>query len=137
MAVTAAPTTTPSIGFSKSRKRFLNSGTFANPSTAFDMVSIPNISVAKPSKIVPVSLLLLDFKNIVITMPKTARTGVNEVGFKSFTKRLSPSIPASDKIQAVTVVPMFAPIITFIAWRSFITPELTKPTTITVVAEEL
>ena len=34
------------------------------------------------------------------------------------------------------VVPMFAPMITHTAWRSVIMPEFTKPTTITVVAEE-
>ncbi len=37
----------------------------------------------------------------------------------------------------VTVVPIFAPIITPTAWYKFIKPALTKPTTITVVAEEL
>ena len=37
---------------------------------------------------------------------------------------------------AVMVVPMLAPIMIHTACRSFIIPELTKPTTITVVAEE-
>ena len=36
----------------------------------------------------------------------------------------------------VMVVPMLAPMITPTAWRSVIMPEFTKPTTITVVAEE-
>ena len=34
------------------------------------------------------------------------------------------------------LVPMFAPMMMPIAWNSFIMPELTKPTTMTVVAEE-
>ncbi len=38
---------------------------------------------------------------------------------------------------AVTVVPIFAPIMTQLQDRSFKIPALTRPTTITVVAEEL
>ncbi len=70
-------------------------------------------------------------------MPIKARIGVKEDGFKSFIKKLSPLIPLSESIHAVIVVPTLAPIITFIACFKFIIPELTKPTTITVVAEEL
>ena len=44
--------------------------------------------------------------------------------------------PNTAMIQAVIVVPMFAPIITPIAWASDSRPALTKPTTITVVALE-
>jgi len=47
-----------------------------------------------------------------------------------------PSTPASTNIHPVAVVPIFAPIIMPMAFASFIMPELTKPTTITVVAEE-
>ena len=36
----------------------------------------------------------------------------------------------------VIVVPMFAPMMIHTAWRSVIMPEFTKPTTMTVVAEE-
>ena len=46
-------------------------------------------------------------------------------------------MPDRLKIQAVTVVPTLAPIIMPMAWLSCMTPELTKPTTMTVVAEEL
>ena len=70
-------------------------------------------------------------------MPTSARTGVNDDGFKRLTHTFSLLMPDNDKIQLVTVVPTFAPIITLIAWRRFISPELTKPTTITVVADEL
>ena len=45
-------------------------------------------------------------------------------------------MPVSERIQLVIVVPMFAPMITPTAWESFMMPELTKPTTMTVVAEE-
>ena len=39
-------------------------------------------------------------------------------------------------IQPVMEVPRIAPIVTLIAWRSFIMPEFTKPTTMTEVAQE-
>ena len=47
-----------------------------------------------------------------------------------------PSIPARTRIQPVAVVPILAPMIMPTALASFIIPEFTKPTTITVVAEE-
>ena len=65
----------------------------------------------------------------------TARIGEKEEGLNSWTMP-SPSRPASEMIQAVTVVPTLAPMMMPTAWVSFITPELTKPTTITVVADE-
>ena len=62
--------------------------------------------------------------------------GVKEEGFSSRTKKLEPSMPPRLRIQAVTVVPMFAPMMTLMACFRVISPELTKPTTMTVVAEE-
>ncbi len=44
------------------------------------------------------------------------------------------SVMFKDTKNAVTVVPMFAPIMIPTAWFKFIKPALTKPTTITVVA---
>ena len=44
--------------------------------------------------------------------------------------------PKAEIIQAVTVVPMFAPIITPIDWESVNSPAFTKLTTMTVVADE-
>ena len=69
-------------------------------------------------------------------IPISARMGVKLEGFSSWRNRLSPSIPPRDRIQAVTVVPTLAPIMTLMACPRVIMPELTKPTTITVVAEE-
>ena len=137
MPVSTAPTSTPKIGFSNIRNRLRKAGTSASPETAADIVSIPNISVAKPSRIVPVSFFLSDLENIRNTVPTSASTGVKEVGLRSRMKKLSPEMPPRLKIHAVTVVPMFAPIITPMDCRSVISFELTKPTTITVVAEEL
>jgi hypothetical protein len=44
--------------------------------------------------------------------------------------------PMREIIQAVIVVPIFAPIITPIAWTNVSKAAFTKPTTNTVVAEE-
>ena len=104
--------------------------------TAPDIVSIPNIKVAKPKRIIPVSFFFSPLRNMYIMMPTRARTGVKVVGLKSC-KIPPPSIPLKLRIHAVTVVPTFAPRITLMACLSVIKPELTKPTTITVVAEEL
>ena len=70
-------------------------------------------------------------------MPISAKIGVKEDGFRSLIKKLSPEIPPKLKIHAVTVVPTFAPMITLIACFKVMSPEFTKPTTMTVVAEEL
>ena len=70
-------------------------------------------------------------------MPISASIGVNDVGFNSFITKLSLEIPPRLSIHAVTVVPIFAPIITPMDCLSVIIPEFTKPTTITVVADEL
>ena len=70
-------------------------------------------------------------------MPIKASTGVKEEGFNSRTKRFPLSIPARLSSQAVMVVPMLAPIITLMACFKVIRLELTKPTTMTVAAEEL
>jgi len=71
-----------------------------------------------------------------IIRPISAKMGVNEEGFKRLIKKLSPFIPLRLKTHAVTVVPRLAPIMTLVACESVISPELTKPTTITVVADD-
>ena len=67
----------------------------------------------------------------------SARTGVKELGLSSRSQTLELSIPPRLRSHAVTVVPTFAPMMTLMACRSVISPELTKPTTMTVVADEL
>ena len=51
-------------------------------------------------------------------------------------KKFELSIPVRLNSQDVTVVPILAPIIMPIACESFIMPEFTNPTTITVVADD-
>lgn len=85
----------------------------------------------------PISLFLSFLENIMTATPITASTGVKLDGFKSFNKNTSPpSIPDRLNIHAVTVVPTFAPIMMEIVCESFMMPELTKPTSMTVVAED-
>ena len=67
----------------------------------------------------------------------SARTGVKELGLSSRSQTLELSMPPRLRSHAVTVVPPFAPMMTLMACRSVISPELTKPTTMTVVADEL
>ena len=70
-------------------------------------------------------------------IPMPASSGENEDGLSSLKNRVLPSMPVSDSSHEVMVVPMFAPMMTPTAWPSFMMPELTNPTTMTVVADEL
>ena len=135
-AVRIAPTIIPRIGFSNAVKRDVNSGTPAKGFTAPLIVSIPNIRTAKPTRIVPISFFLSSFTNRSRITPINASTGEKEDGFSRLTKKLPLSIPARLSSQDVTVVPILAPMMTPTAWDSCIIPELTKPTIITVVADE-
>ena len=135
-AVSTAPTIIPSTGFVNSVKRFVNCGTSVSGFTAPDICSIPNISTAKPRRIVPIFFflsVLLVMKRII---PITASIGVKDEGLSIFIKKLSPLIPERLSIHDVTVVPTFAPIIMPTACLSCIIPAFTKPTTITVVADD-
>ena len=114
----------------------VNCGTSASGSTALLMASIPVIKMAKPTKILPMSCTFCFLTNIIQTTPIIAKTGEKDDGFNKLTNKLSPSIPVRLKIHEVAVVPIFAPIIMPTACDSRIMPELTKPTTITVVAED-
>ena len=60
MPVSTAPASTPSTGLENIIRMLRNWGTSLRPDTAPDMVSMPNISVAKPSRIMPVSFCLPD-----------------------------------------------------------------------------
>ena len=137
MAVRIAPAATPRTGLRNMSRMLRNSGTSCSPATALLMVCMPNIRTAKPRRIVPVSFFLSFLAVMVRITPMRARMGVNEVGLSSWMKKLPPSRPVRLRIQAVTVVPTLAPMITPMAWRRESRPEFTKPTTMTVVAEEL
>ena len=117
-------------------RKLANSGISASGLTASLIVSIPNIRMAKPTRMLPTSRFFPSLHSIIRIIPITAMTGEKLSGLSSFIKRLSPCMPVRLRIHAVMVVPTFAPIIIPIACESFIIPELTKPTAITVVADE-
>ncbi len=136
IAVSTAPASTPSTGFLKATNSRVNSGTSFNGATASDMVCMPNIRIAKPKRMPPTFFFLLSFTNRYRIIPTTASSGENEEGFSRRTKIESPCRPDKLSTHAVTVVPTLAPMIMPTACDSSIMPELTKPTTITVAAEE-
>ena len=63
-AVSTVPARSPRTGIWNLRNICPNSGMFFSPETAPDIVSIPNISVAKPSRIIPVSFFVRFLVNI-------------------------------------------------------------------------
>ena len=136
IAVSIAPNIIPRIGFENMVKRSVNPGTSFNPLTALLIPSIPVIRMANPIRSPPILCFFSFLENIRKTIPINASNGENVVGLKRLTRRLSLSSPDRLRIQDVAVVPMFAPIIIYTACLSFIMPEFTNPTTITVVAEE-
>ena len=136
IAVSTAPATTPSTGFSNIKKRFLKPSISASGFTAPLIVSIPIIRIAKPAKIEPMSFFLLLFVKSKRQTPISARIGAKEDGFNIWITKFSPSIPVRLKIQDVIVVPIFAPMIIPTACFNCMIPEFTNPTTITVVAED-
>ena len=70
-------------------------------------------------------------------IPMRANISEKTEGFRSFKKTLSPlSMPARDRIHAVSVVPMSEPNITPTVCGRSMMPELTNPTSMTVIADE-
>ena len=136
IAVRTAPAIIPRTGFENMVRIPVNSGTFASGFTAPLMVSIPVIRIAKPIMIVPASFFFSFLENMIRQTPMSARAGENDVGFKRRTKKFPHSIPVRLRSQEVAVVPMLAPMMMPTACVSFMMPEFTKPTTMTVVAED-
>ena len=132
-----APAAMPRTGLPKAVMRLVNEGLSARPATESLIVSIPNISTAKPRRIPPTSFFVDSPLQAIMSMiPTAARTGENDEGLSRVSQRVLPSIPVRDNIQEVMVVPTFAPIMMPTACPSFMMPEFTNPTTITVVAED-
>lgn len=78
------------------------------------------------------SLLLI----ISMITPMNATMGEKFSGLSICRNTLLLSIPDRLRIHAVSVVPMLAPKITLMVWPNSMIPELTRPTSITVVADE-
>ena len=110
IAVRIRPASIPSSGFVNMVSRCVNCGTSFNGSTAELIAFIPNISTANPSKMLPTSLCLSFFDDIIRSRPMIARIGENEVGFSIWIKKLLLWIPERLRIHDVIVVPTLAPI---------------------------
>ncbi len=135
-AVSTSPASIPRSGLENCVRMPVNSGTSAKGFTAPLMVSMPIIRMANPSRIVAIFLRLSLWENNKIPTPTMASTGEKEVGLHRRTRKEELSIPAAPRIQEVMVVPILAPMMMPAACCSFMIPAFTKPTTITVVAEE-
>ena len=136
MAVTASPIRVPSTGLLNISRMDVKRLSSARGATASDIVSIPNIRMANPIRIIPILCFFSFLENMRKQMPISARTGENEEGLSRLIHTAFPLTPVRESSQEVTVVPMLAPMITPTACSSFMIPELTKPTTMTVVADE-
>ena len=86
----------------------------------------------------PMSFRLCFFEKQNRSIPAKASIGVKVAGLKRLRIVLAPLpvIPVVLRSHDVTEVPRLAPMITPVACLRVISPELTKPTTITVVAED-
>jgi len=100
------------------------------------MVCIPTIRMENPSIMSPTFLKPDFFTNILKIIPMIATIAEIVAVDSSCAIPFEPSMYDRHKIQPVTLVPMLAPMMIPIACATFIIPEFTKPTTITVVAEE-
>ena len=135
-AAITVPASMPMIGWENITSRFVKAGTSASGLTAPDIICMPNISIAKPRKMLARSRRLRCREDMWISMPAKAMAGVNVAGFSRSVYQAPPLMPAVDSIQPVTVVPTFAPTISGMVCRSVMMAELTKPTAMTVVAAE-
>ena len=126
----------PRTGREKWTSRSSKPGTSFSGATALLIMAIPIIMVPKPIRILPISFLRSERANICIATPTRATKGMIVDGFSRIITGESLWIPFRLRSQAVAVVPRFAPIISPTACDSFMMPELTRPTAITVAAED-
>jgi len=92
------------------------------------MYSMPRKSTPKPSRIVPTLL-------IVRVRPPVWRRKPRATAGRAYSSIFSPPNPAMDTSHAVAVVPTLLPIITPMDCLRVSRPALTRPMTMTVVAE--
>ena len=132
IAVTTAPARIPRKGFAPREMNIvLNASDSLKGFTASDIVLIPMNRIPKPMMMPATSLLFAFLPTREIITPTITAKGARVEGLRNFAHS------AEDTSQPVIVVPILAPMITLIACVRFIRPAFTKPTTITVVAEEL
>ena len=113
MPVTMAPEKTPRSGFLKAVMRDTKLSISFKGSIDEDIMVSPCMRIENPKSIEPISLFFCFFAAIMRAIPISAKINEKHEGFKSFKNMLSPeSMPARDKIHAVSVVPMSEPKIT-------------------------
>ena len=111
-------------------------GSSRSGDTAADIVDMPNIRTAKPIRISPMCFLAGSLLAMRSTIPITEITPVSvAVENRSIQPPVEP-ISERQMIQPVMDVPRIAPSTMEMACRTFIIPELTKPTIMTDVADE-
>ena len=135
--VKTSPTRIPRMGFEKSVIIPIKFSSDLSPETAPLIAFMPNIKTAKPISMPPTWRFDISEENIYRIMPMSATIEVRvSVDRSSSQPEELPPISERQIIQPVTLVPIIAPIIMPIAWRTFIISEFTKPTTITEVADD-
>ena len=134
--VNAAPTRKPKTGLEKDVSKSTNAGISFNGATAPLMAPMPNISTAKPIIMSPMCLWVARLAAVRTTIPAMAISPVRVDVDRSETQPLPPLMSDRQMTQPVTLVPRIAPKIMPVACSNFIMPELTKPTTMTDVADE-
>ncbi len=107
-------------------RKFLTGASVWKYPIASLIISRPMNSIPRYASIEPI-FLIFAFADIIMNAPTPA-----SIARKSVTFRL-----CSDTRKPVTVVPMLAPIMMGVACIRVIIPAFTKPSTMTVVAEEL
>ena len=127
---------TPSRGLENCTSRLSNSGISARGLTAPDIISMPYISTAKPTSTVPTVFFRSFLDSMSIKMPAKASRGEKFLGLSICTQNRSLWMPERLVIQAVRVVPTLAPKMMWMVWENCMMPEFTRPTSMTVVAEE-
>ena len=123
MAVKIIPARIPRTGLEKVDMIRMKPSDSRRGSMAELIMSMPMNSTPSPVRICPMCWSRGSLTNTISTTPRKANRGAS-----------SPTSRAMSR--PVTVVPMLAPMMIHTAWFRVIIPALTKPTTITVVAEE-
>ena len=130
------PNRMPRSGLENEVRMRRNTGSSRSGDTAADMVDMPNIKTAKPMRISPTCCLVWFLENMRSRMPATEIMPVSVAVENRSTQPPPPPRSERQMIQPVMLVPRMAPMTMLIAWRTRIMPELTKPTTITLVADD-
>ena len=135
--VTTVPARTPRKGLWNAVRIFVKLSISRSGAIEVDIMVIPCMRIEKPMSIEPISLCLCCLQTMSIMIPIRATNRAKHEGFRNCRRILSfPSMPDRDKIHAVSVVPISEPKITPTVWGSSMIPELTKPMSMTVMADD-